>query len=130
AGVEIVEGRGPVVDPPIRNAGDIGRLHVLEPETDVPFVAEAVRELVNVLDHPLIGFAGAPFTVASYLVEGGPSRDYARTKALMMGEPVTWAALMERLSAIVLDYLRAQIQAGAAAVQLFDSWVGALSSAD
>ncbi|MFL5797984.1 MAG: uroporphyrinogen decarboxylase [Actinomycetota bacterium] len=130
AGVEIVEGRGPVVDPPIRTTGDIDRLHVLEPETDVPFVAEAVRELVNVLDHPLIAFAGAPFTVASYLVEGGPSRDYARTKALMWSDPATWERLMTLLARSMLAHLRAQVDAGASAIQLFDSWVGALSEDD
>jgi uroporphyrinogen decarboxylase len=130
AGVEIVEGRGPVIDPPIRTARDLDRLHVLDPETDVPFVAETVRELVKVLDHPLIGFAGAPFTVASYLVEGGPSRDYARTKALMWSEPSTWDRLMTLLADSMLASLGAQVDAGASAVQLFDSWVGALSQDD
>jgi uroporphyrinogen decarboxylase len=130
AGVEIVEGRGPVIDPPIRTASDLDRLHVLDPETDVPFVAETVRELVKVLDHPLIGFAGAPFTVASYLVEGGPSRDYARTKALMWSEPSTWDRLMNLLADSMLASLGAQVDAGASAVQLFDSWVGALSEDD
>jgi uroporphyrinogen decarboxylase len=130
AGVEIVEGRGPVVDPPIRSAGDLDTLHALEPPADVPFVQEAVRELVKVLDHPLIGFAGAPFTVASYLVEGGPSRDYARTKALMWSDHETWERLMSLLADSMLAHLRAQVDAGASAIQLFDSWVGALTEDD
>jgi uroporphyrinogen decarboxylase len=124
--VRIEEGRGPVIDEPVRRASDVARLHVLEPEDDVPFVLEAVRMLVKDLDVPLIGFAGAPFTLASYLIEGGPSRDFARTKSFMWGEPEAWRALMTVLSDSVLAYLRAQIEAGAQAVQLFDSWAGAL----
>jgi uroporphyrinogen decarboxylase len=128
--LEIVEGRGPVVDPPIRSAADLDRLHALEPNADVPFVLDAVRELAAALRVPLIGFAGAPFTLASYLVEGGPSRDYARTKALMWSEPAPWDRLMSLLADSMLAYLRAQVAAGAAAVQLFDSWVGALTEED
>jgi uroporphyrinogen decarboxylase len=93
-------------------------------------VLEAIRLLRKELDRPLIVFAGAPFTLASYLVEGGPSRDHARTKALMLGEPDTWDRLMRRLVAIVVAHLLAQVQAGAQAVQLFDSWVGALAPDD
>jgi uroporphyrinogen decarboxylase len=130
ASLDIVEGRGPVIDPPVRSAADVERLHVLEPSEDVPFVLEAVRELVNQLDRPLIGFAGAPFTLASYLVEGGPSRDYARTKALMWSDPATWDGLMSLLADSMTWYLQAQVAAGAAAVQLFDSWAGALSEED
>jgi uroporphyrinogen decarboxylase len=130
ASLDIVEGRGPVIDPPVRSAADLEQLRVLEPEADVPFVLEAVRESVNQLGRPLIGFAGAPFTLASYLVEGGPSRDYARTKALMWSEPAVWDSLMSLLADSMLAYLRAQIGAGAAAVQLFDSWVGALTEDD
>ena len=96
----------------------------LEPETDVPDVLEAIRLLRKELDVPLIGFAGAPFTLASYLVEGGPSRTHERTKALMFGEPGAWDALMDALVAIVLPHLRAQAEAGAQALQVFDSWVG------
>jgi uroporphyrinogen decarboxylase len=125
--VRIEEGRGPLIADPIRDRSDVERLRPLEPDADVPFVLEAVRNLVRTLDVPLIGFAGAPFTLASYLVEGGPSRDFVRTKALMLGDPATWRVLMERLSVGVLGYLRAQIEAGAAAIQLFDSWVGVLS---
>ncbi|HEY7281062.1 MAG TPA: uroporphyrinogen decarboxylase [Actinomycetota bacterium] len=130
ASLEIVEGRGPVIDPPVRSADDLGRLHALEPDGDVPFVMDAVRHVVEQLGHPLIGFAGAPFTLASYLVEGGPSRDYARTKALMWSDPGTWDRLMSLLADSMAAYLRAQVAAGAAAVQLFDSWVGALSEDD
>lgn len=128
--LEIVAGRGPVIAEPIRSVGDLERLRPLEPEDDVPFVLEAIRSLVKELDVPLIGFAGAPFTLASYLVEGGPSRNHALTKALMYSEPETWAALMDRLADIVLTYLKSQVSAGASAVQLFDSWVGALSPVD
>ena len=126
--VRIEPGRGPVVDEPIRSAADVGRLRALEPDEDVPHVLEAIRLLRKELSVPLIGFAGAPFTLASYLVEGGPSRDHARTKALMLGDPSTWSALMEALAGIVRAHLVAQIEAGAHAVQIFDSWVGALDA--
>lgn len=129
-GIEVVAGRGPVIAEPFRSAADLERLRPLEPEQDTPYVLETVRALVGELDVPLIGFAGAPFTVASYLVEGGPSRDFARTKALMHNEEPTWAALMERLADIALASLRSQVLAGASAVQLFDSWAGALARAD
>src|SRR3712207_4508853 len=128
--VRIEPGRGPVVDPPFRSLNDVERLRPLEPDADVAHVLEAVRLLRAELDVPLLGFVGAPFTLASYLIEGGPSRDHARTKALMLGEPATWQALMERLVDIVVPHLRAQIDAGADAVQVFDSWVGALSPQD
>ena len=128
--VRIEEGRGPMVDSPLRSTGDVERLRALEPETDLPFVLDAIRNLVEDLDVPLIGFSGAPFTLASYLVEGGPSRSFARTKALMLGQADTWHALMERLSAAVLAFLRAQIKAGVSAIQVFDSWVGALGPQD
>jgi uroporphyrinogen decarboxylase len=124
--VRIDPGVGPVVDDPIRTADDVTRLRPLEPETDVPHVLEAIRLLRKELDVPLLGFAGAPFTLASYLVEGGPSRTHERTKALMLGEPAVWDALMGALVAIVLPHLRAQAEAGAQALQVFDSWVGAL----
>ncbi len=124
--VRIETGVGPVVDDPIRSADDVTRLRPLEPEADVPHVLEAIRLLRKELDVPLLGFAGAPFTLASYLVEGGPSRTHERTKALMLGEPNVWDALMGALVAIVLPHLRAQAEAGAQALQVFDSWVGAL----
>lgn len=125
--VRVEAGRGPVFDEPIRSLVDIARLRPLEPEIDEPYVLETVRLAVKELDVPLIGFAGAPFTLASYLVEGGPSRDHARTKALMLGEPAAWDALMRALVAIVVPHLRAQVAAGAGALQVFDSWAGALA---
>ncbi|MHB1598550.1 MAG: uroporphyrinogen decarboxylase [Acidimicrobiales bacterium] len=126
-GVDVVPGRGPVVSEPFRSASDLGRLRPLEPELDTPYVLETVRILSRELDVPLIGFAGAPFTVASYLVEGGPSRDFARTKSLMHTEPALWASLVGKLADIALASLRSQVSAGASAVQLFDSWAGSLT---
>jgi uroporphyrinogen decarboxylase len=124
--VRIERGVGPVVDRPIRTAEDVAALRALEPEQDVPAVLEAIRLLRKELSVPLIGFAGAPFTLASYLVEGGPSRSHDRTRAMMIGEPFLWHALMHALTDIVTTHLRAQIVAGVQAVQLFDSWVGTL----
>jgi uroporphyrinogen decarboxylase len=128
--VRIAAGRGPIVGDPIRDAAGVARLRALEPEDDEPFVPEAVRLLVKELDVPLIGFAGGPFTLASYLVEGGPSRTFTRTKALLYGDPGMFDDLLRRLVGIVLPHLRAQVEAGARAVQLFDSWVGALDEDD
>ena len=128
-GVDIKSGVGPVFAEPFRSAQDLDRLRPLEPDTDLAPVLEAVRILVKELDVPLIGFAGAPFTIASYFVEGGPSRDYARTKALMVGDPELWSRLVTRLADLSLASLRAQVLAGASAVQLFDSWAGALHPA-
>jgi uroporphyrinogen decarboxylase len=128
--LRIEAGRGPVVDEPIRDESGIARLRPLEPSEDVPEVLEAIRLLRGELSVPLIGFAGAPFTLASYLVEGGPSRNHDRARALMHAEPEMWAQLMERLTGIVLAHLGAQVQAGAQAVQLFDSWAGALPPGD
>lgn len=128
--LDIVPGTGPVIAEPVRRAADLDRIPTLHPE-QVDFVAQAVRTLRGELEGtPLIGFAGAPFTLASYLVEGGPSRDHARTKALMHGDPGLWGALLDRLAEISLTFLRVQVEAGAQAVQLFDSWAGALSAAD
>jgi uroporphyrinogen decarboxylase len=127
--LDIVEGVGPVVRDPIRTASDATRLNRLDP-SDVSYVTEAVGSLVKELRVPLIGFAGAPFTLASYLVEGGPSKSHSLTKAMMLSHPDAWATLMEKLAASVTTHLRAQIDAGASAVQLFDSWVGALSPED
>jgi uroporphyrinogen decarboxylase len=115
-----------VVASPLRTRADVQTLRSLEPG-DVYYVATAVRQLVRELGStPLIGFAGAPFTLASYLVEGGPSRNHERTKALMYGDPELWDALLSRLAGIAAAFLRVQVEAGASAVQLFDSWVGAL----
>ncbi len=126
-GVDVAPGTGPVVAVPFRSEGDLRRLRPLEPEIDTPYVIEAVRILAGRLDVPLIGFAGGPFTVASYLVEGGPSRSFSRIKALMHGEPRVWHALLDRLVDLALASLRSQIDAGADAVQVFDSWAGILA---
>ena len=128
--LDIVPGVGPVIADPIRTAADLDRLRPLEP-ADVSAIGEAVRLTVAELGPvPLIGFAGAPFTLASYLVEGGPSRNHEHTKALMYGDPALWDALMQRLAGITAAFLRAQVEAGVSAVQLFDSWVGALPASD
>jgi uroporphyrinogen decarboxylase len=129
-GIDIVAGVGPVVDKPIRSLADLDQLRPLT-AADVPYIGRAVRQLVAELGStPLIGFAGAPFTLASYLIEGGPSKDHARTKALMHAEPDLWDGLLARLAVIAREFLQVQIEAGVAAVQLFDSWAGALSRAD
>jgi len=128
--LDIVAGTGPVVAEPIRTAADVDRLRPIG-TGDVDYVAKAVRMLVAELGAtPLIGFAGAPFTLASYLIEGGPSRTYTRTKAMMYGDPRLWHDLCARLADITLSFLRTQVASGVSAVQLFDSWAGALSEAD
>jgi uroporphyrinogen decarboxylase len=128
--LDIVPGVGPVVAQPFRTAADLDRLPALTPE-HVPYITEAVRQLVGELGStPLIGFAGAPFTLASYLIEGGPSRGHEHTKALMYGDPGLWRELLARLAGIAGAFLRVQVEAGASAVQLFDSWVGALPLSD
>jgi uroporphyrinogen decarboxylase len=127
--LEIRPGVGPVIDAPIRTAADVGRLRPLEPDEDLPEVAEAVRLLCAELDVPLIGFAGGPFTLASYLIEGGPSKAQARTRAMMLGQPALFRDLLDRLAGIAATGLRAQVRAGAAAVQVFESWIGSLSRA-
>lgn len=129
-GVEITPGVGPTIERPVRTRSDLARIRPFEPDVDAPFVGEAVRMLVGELDVPLIGFAGAPFTVASYLVEGGPSRSHARSKAMMFGDEPLWHELMARLADVTVASLRAQVAAGAAAVQLFDSWAGVLAPMD
>lgn len=127
--VRIVRNEGPTLASPVRSEADLARFRPLEAEQDVPFTVETIRILLEQLTVPLIGFAGAPFTLASYLIEGAPSRDHARTKSLMQGEPLVWARLMERLTEnVIVPYLHAQIGAGVHAVQLFDSWVGALDA--
>jgi len=128
-GVDIEPGTGPVVAEPFRGRADLDRLPPFDAERDTPYVLETVAAVVADLpdDVPLIGFAGAPFTVASYLVEGQPSRTYTKTKAMMHGDPDLWAALADRLADFAIASLRSQVEAGARAVQLFDSWAGALS---
>ncbi|MFD3832578.1 uroporphyrinogen decarboxylase [Streptomyces sp. NPDC058611] len=128
--LDIKPGVGPVVARPIRRREDLAQLRDLTPE-DVSYVTEAIGMLTGELGStPLIGFAGAPFTLASYLVEGGPSRNHEHTKALMYGDPQLWADLLDRLAEITSAFLKVQIEAGVSAVQLFDSWVGALAPAD
>ena len=128
--IDIVPGVGPVVAEPVRTRADLDRLPELTPDA-IPDISESVRLLVAELgETPLIGFAGAPFTLASYLVEGGPSRNHVKTKALMHGDPDLWNALCARLAQISTAFLAVQVEAGASVVQLFDSWAGALSRAD
>lgn len=128
--VEIKSSIGPVISNPIRTLKDVENLQPLDPAKDVPYILDTIKLLREKLNVPLIGFAGAPFTLASYLIEGGPSRNYYRTKALMHSEPDTWHLLMDKLGDMTIDYLRAQIKAGAQAVQIFDSWVGSLNAKD
>jgi uroporphyrinogen decarboxylase len=129
-GIDIKPGVGPVVDHPIRSAADLEVLRPLTPG-DVPYITEAVASLTTELGAtPLIGFAGGPFTLACYLVDGGPSKNFEVTKSLMYGQPELWADLMGRLADITISFLQVQVEAGASAVQLFDSWVGAVSPDD
>ena len=130
--VELVENVGPVIEHPIRTAADVEALRVPDPEESVPFILEAVRLVRAELEpeRALVGFCGGPFTVAGYLVEGKPTRDFVQTKRLMYGAPEVWHALMEKLTEMSIRYLRAKVEAGADVVQLFDSWIGALSLAD
>lgn len=131
-GLSFAQGEGPVIARPIRSEADVAELPPIDPWEHLGYVMETIRLVRRELDGkvPLIGFAGAPFTLASYAVEGGPSQQYRRCKAMMWQAPQVWHALMDRLAGITLAYLRAQIEAGAQAVQLFDSWVGALSPED
>ncbi|MFH1907276.1 MAG: uroporphyrinogen decarboxylase [Chloroflexota bacterium] len=130
-GLEFAKGEGPVLQNPVRTMDDVRALRPVKAEADLGYVMEAIRILRGTLSGvPLIGFCGAPFTVASYIVEGGASREFLKTKTMMYSDPQTWHALMDKLSSVLTDYLLAQIRAGAQAVQVFDSWVGALSPAD
>jgi uroporphyrinogen decarboxylase len=132
AGVEFDSGDGPVLRRPVRTPGDVARLTTYDPDDALAFVYEAVRRARQGLGGrvPLIGFSGAPFTLASYLLEGGGARNYARTKTFMYQHPAAWNQLLELLAGVINGYLRGQIAAGADAVQLFDSWVGCLSPDD
>jgi uroporphyrinogen decarboxylase len=125
--LEIQPGIGPVIAQPVRSAADVRRLRPLHPSEDLPELEETVRLACSELDVPLIGFSGGPFTLASYLVEGGPSKAQARTKALMLSDPPLFEELMFRLADIAAAALRAQVEAGASAIQVFDSWIGSLS---
>jgi uroporphyrinogen decarboxylase len=129
--VEIKGGVGPVIANPIRSLADVEKLGEITPEEDIPYVLETIRLLTEEqLSVPLIGFSGAPFTLASYMIEGGPSRNYNKTKAFMYTEPKAWFALMDKLGEMIITYVKAQIKAGAKAIQIFDSWVGALNAED
>ena len=129
---DFVKGEGPVIDPPVTSPAEVDKVRHFEPRDSLSYVLDTIRQVRTELDGrvPLIGFAGAPFTLASYAIEGGPSTGYARTKTLMYGETAAWHRLCEKLSAVVADYLTAQVEAGVQAVQLFDSWVGTLSPRD
>ncbi len=127
---DLVEGVGPVIERPVRTEADVDALRTFEPHRDVPFVLEAIRLVRREAGVPLIGFAGAPFTLASYLIEGRGSRDVLITKQLLFETPALWARLMERLTDATLAYLTAQVDAGAQAVQVFDTWIGALAPRD
>jgi uroporphyrinogen decarboxylase len=129
--VEIKNGIGPVIHNPIATYQDVECLGTINPKADVPYVLDTIRLLTEEqLEVPLIGFSGAPFTLASYMIEGGPSKNYSKTKAFMYREPETWFLLMDKLADMTITYVAAQIDAGVRAVQIFDSWVGALNAAD
>ncbi|HEY6103607.1 MAG TPA: uroporphyrinogen decarboxylase [bacterium] len=129
-GFDLEEGRGPRIHAPLREAADLSALHTFAPTPTITAVLDGIRIIRQSSAVPLIGFAGAPFTLASYLVEGGPSREFLQTKSLMHRRTDVWSALLSRLTEMTVDYLRLQIRAGVQAVQLFDSWVGCLSPAD
>lgn len=129
--VEIKAGIGPVVDNPIRSFQDVEALGTINPNADIPYILDTIRILTEEqLEVPLIGFSGAPFTLASYMIEGGPSKSYHETKKLMYLEPETWFLLMDKLADMIITYVEAQVEAGARAIQLFDSWVGSLNAPD
>jgi uroporphyrinogen decarboxylase len=129
--VEIKSGIGPVISNPIRTLADVEKLGEIHPEEDVPYVLDTIKLLTREqLSVPLIGFSGAPFTLASYMIEGGPSKNYNKTKAFMYAEPKAWFALMDKLAEVTITYVKSQIKAGAKAIQIFDSWVGALNVQD
>jgi uroporphyrinogen decarboxylase len=130
-GLEFAKGEGPVIARPVRTLEDVAAMRPVHAETDLGYVMEAIRILRGELNGtPLIGFCGAPFTVASYMIEGGSSREFLKTKTIMYTAPEVWHALMAKLAAVLAEYLVAQIRAGAQAAQVFDSWVGALSPED
>lgn len=129
--VEIKSGIGPVIANPIQSVTDVEKLGELNPEQDIPYVLDTIKLLTTEqLSVPLIGFSGAPFTIASYMIEGGPSKNYNKTKAFMYSEPKAWFALMDKLADMIIVYVKSQIKAGVSAIQIFDSWVGALNVED
>jgi uroporphyrinogen decarboxylase len=129
---EFAKGEGPVFHHPLRERKDVERLRVFEPEEEIPFLMKAIRIVRRELEGkvPLIGFCGAPFTLASYIIEGGHSKNYVLTKSLMYQDRPTWGALMEKISEVLIRYLNAQVQSGVQALQIFDSWVGCLTPSD
>jgi uroporphyrinogen decarboxylase len=131
-GLEFAKGEGPVIHNPVRTMADVERLKPVEAATQIEYLMKAIRIVLKELDGrvPLIGFTGAPFTLASYIIEGGGSRNYEHAKAMMFAEPKTWHKLMEHLTGVIINYLNAQIDTGVQAVQVFDSWVGALGPSD
>ncbi|MGX0238811.1 uroporphyrinogen decarboxylase [Staphylococcus hominis] len=129
--VEIQSGIGPVIHNPIKSVKDVEKLTQIDPKRDVPYVLETIKILTEEkLNVPLIGFTGAPFTLASYMIEGGPSKNYTFTKTMMYGDEETWFALMNHLVDVSIKYVTAQVEAGAELIQIFDSWVGALNVQD
>lgn len=129
--VEIKSGIGPVIDNPIKSIEDIQNLKKLDAETEIPYILDTIKLLTEEqLNVPLIGFSGAPFTLASYMIEGGPSKTYSETKAFMYKNSEAWFLLMDKLADMIIDYTKVQIKAGAQAIQIFDSWVGSLNAAD
>ena len=130
--LEFAKNEGPVIHNPVRTPADIDAIRIIEPGEDVPYLLEAIRMVRRELEGklPLIGFSGAPFTLASYIIEGGGSRNYVHAKGLMYREPAQWHRLMEKITEIIVRYLNAQIEAGAQAVQIFDSWAGCLGPED
>ena len=129
--VEIKSGIGPVIDNPIRSLADVEKLGTIHPEQDIPYVLDTIKLLTTeMLAVPLIGFSGAPFTLASYMIEGGPTRNFHKTKAFMHGESQAWFALMDKLGEMTIKYVKSQIRAGAKAIQIFDSWVGTVNRQD
>lgn len=129
--VEIKSGIGPVIANPVRTMQDVEALGTINPTADIPYILDSIRLLTEEqLEVPLIGFSGAPFTLASYMIEGGPSKNYHHTKRLMYREPETWFLLMDKLADMIITYVEAQVEAGARVIQIFDSWVGTLSAPD
>lgn len=129
--VEIKAGIGPVIDNPVRTYQDVEALGTINPKADISYILDTIRLLTEEqLEVPLIGFSGAPFTLASYMIEGGPSKNYHETKKLMYREPETWFLLMDKLADMIITYVEAQVEAGAKAIQIFDSWVGTLNAPD
>jgi uroporphyrinogen decarboxylase len=128
--LDFVKGEGPAISNPLNDQHDVEALKPVDPNADLGFVMAAIQSVRKELQIPLIGFAGAPFTLASYMIEGGHSRNYIKTKQMMYGAPETWNLLMNKLVTVLIDYLSAQVAAGADALQVFDSWIGALSPLD